>query len=384
MPEKIEIARIRRDGGTQSRQSLNGPTVYEYAEEMKGGAVFPPVILYYDGTEYVLADGFHRVAAAELAGLTVIAADVRQGSRRDAVLHSVGANATHGLRRTNQDKRRAVETLLRDDEWRHWSDREIARRCGVHHTTVSSIRGQVAPAVSGEIRQMRTVERNGTTYQQQVKAAPAPVVPAVPTPAPATPRFRAGEYVLTRTGRIGRISADTTDRMAHVDTGDESMPVPHYVESLRRVSLCHPYHLRQEVVVTGSDVTGTITGLAGNGGALVNVTRPNPNGGRMTQRMDWTRLSPVPAAVSGEIRQMAAPPPVVPVPAASPYQRPPAPAAPALADLMDDVLYKTLVALAQYEQGGTDGGVYLYDDLARVRRWLDQIEQAARRDMVAR
>ena len=36
---------------------------------------------------------------------------------------------------TNADKRRAVETLLNDAEWATWSDREIARQCGVHHTT---------------------------------------------------------------------------------------------------------------------------------------------------------------------------------------------------------------------------------------------------------
>jgi len=34
----------------------------------------------------------------------------------DAVFNSVGANAEHGLRRTNADKRRAVLTLLNDDE----------------------------------------------------------------------------------------------------------------------------------------------------------------------------------------------------------------------------------------------------------------------------
>ena len=32
---------------------------------------------------------------------------------------------------TNEDKRRAVMTLLADEEWGKWSDNEIARRCEV-------------------------------------------------------------------------------------------------------------------------------------------------------------------------------------------------------------------------------------------------------------
>src|SRR5207244_1874771 len=85
-------------------------------------------------------DGFHRLEAARLVGCTELGADVRQGTQRDAVLYSVGANAQHGLRRTNADKRRAVETLLRDEEWRRWSDSEIARRCSVNHHLVAEMR----------------------------------------------------------------------------------------------------------------------------------------------------------------------------------------------------------------------------------------------------
>jgi len=48
--------------------------------------------------------------------------NIINGTQRDAILHSVGANATHGLRRSNQDKRKAVVTLLEDNEWCQWSD----------------------------------------------------------------------------------------------------------------------------------------------------------------------------------------------------------------------------------------------------------------------
>lgn len=148
MSESLKLAHIRVDGGTQPRAWLDPRIVDDYSQAMEGGAVFPPVTVYNDGNQYWLADGFHRVKAARGIGRSTIDADVYQGTRRDAILHSVGANATHGLRRTNADKRRAVETLLRDDEWAKWSDSEIGRRCAVHHSTVARIRADLSPAKS--------------------------------------------------------------------------------------------------------------------------------------------------------------------------------------------------------------------------------------------
>lgn len=75
-------------------------------------------------------------------------ADVRKGTKRDAILHSVGANSAHGLPRTNDDKRRAVQMLLADPEWSQWSDREIGRRCAVGHELVGKARPSLAVTTS--------------------------------------------------------------------------------------------------------------------------------------------------------------------------------------------------------------------------------------------
>jgi hypothetical protein len=139
----LPLDQIRKDGGTQARAQLDWGAIDEYAASMKEGEEFPPIIVYYDGTDYWLADGFHRVSAAEKAGLTEIAADVRQGTRRDAILHSVGANANHGVRRTNRDKRQAVMMILRDEEWGKLFDGDIARLCGVTSRTVATIRNEM-------------------------------------------------------------------------------------------------------------------------------------------------------------------------------------------------------------------------------------------------
>lgn len=128
---KIKLKKISIDGGTQPREDINEEIVSEYAEAMKEGDTFPPIVVFNDGAKYWLADGFHRYHASNKIGYLDIEAEVKQGTKRDAVLYSVSANSKHGLRRTNADKRKAVLTLLNDEEWSEWSNSEIARKCSV-------------------------------------------------------------------------------------------------------------------------------------------------------------------------------------------------------------------------------------------------------------
>lgn len=159
------LSKIRLDGGTQPRAALNEDLIGEYAARMDAGDEFPPVVVFYDGKTYWLGDGFHRVFAAQRNKAKNIAADVRQGTLRDAVLHSVSANAGHGLRRTQDDKRRAILTLLNDPEWRKWTDRSIATKCAVDHKTVASLRkGHLGNSPDGGKAEPRKTERNGKAH----------------------------------------------------------------------------------------------------------------------------------------------------------------------------------------------------------------------------
>jgi len=140
----LETSDIRTDGGTQSRAKIDGSVVAEYLQAYRSKAsTMPPVVVFHDGNNYWLADGFHRVRAVAQTSQKRIAADVRLGSQRDAILFSVGANAGHGLRRTNADKRRAVTLLLNDGEWGVRSDRWIADQCGVSAPLVGDVRATV-------------------------------------------------------------------------------------------------------------------------------------------------------------------------------------------------------------------------------------------------
>jgi hypothetical protein len=150
-PVEIPLAEIVARADTQMRVvGIDPGTVASYAEDMKAGSTFPPIRVYHDG-EYHLADGFHRVEAARQIGVETILAEVEQGTSRDAILAACAANATHGLRRTNEDKRRAIMAMLQDPEWAAWSDRAIAKACGVDHKSVAKVRRELTAPKGGEI-----------------------------------------------------------------------------------------------------------------------------------------------------------------------------------------------------------------------------------------
>ena len=122
---------------------IDDAIVQEYAERIEAGDTFPPITVFEHEGKLILADGFHRHAAYEHAGKKQIPVEIREGDRRDAILHAIESNLLHGLRPTRADKRKAVMTLLSDKKWSAWVDRKIAKRCGVSPTTVGTIRREL-------------------------------------------------------------------------------------------------------------------------------------------------------------------------------------------------------------------------------------------------
>ena len=146
--ETLPIASLVRDPAIQCRVAgIDEAIAAEYALALAGGARLPPIVVFKEGNVYRLADGWHRCRAHEIAGKTEISAEVRAGGEREARLFAVGANASHGARRTKADRWRAVEMLLRDPAWAVWSDREIAKQAAVDPKFVGPVRASLAPTV---------------------------------------------------------------------------------------------------------------------------------------------------------------------------------------------------------------------------------------------
>lgn len=173
--KKLNLNAIRIDGGTQSRVEINMEAVADYAEAVKVGIEFPAVVVFHDGSDYWLADGFHRYHAHKQADKASIHAEVRNGTARDAILYSLSANCTHGLRRTNADKRKAVQTLLADAEWAAWSDRKIAEACGVGHPFVAALRRPAVAEKQQENRAASAAKKAPKVESDSTPAASSPV-----------------------------------------------------------------------------------------------------------------------------------------------------------------------------------------------------------------
>ena len=186
----------------QTRAALNEDTVADYAEAMERGDKFPAVTVFTDGAEYYLADGFHRVEALRRIGKKAVVAELREGDYKAALLHALKANSTHGLRRTNADKRHALEMA--------WNAREalfggepsqnlLADTCGISRKTVERFMTDKVATMSQPVKKENAQNGENETKTAILPKAPPtrkmtgklppqrPVPAPVQTPAPVRP-----------------------------------------------------------------------------------------------------------------------------------------------------------------------------------------------------
>jgi hypothetical protein len=125
--------------------------------------------------------------------------EVRDGGLRDAILHSVESDATHGLRRSNDDKRRAVSILLQDElvsvnpsTGKPWSDREFARRCAVDHKFVAKQRTPLTEDIPDQDNVRTYRDRHGNVIQTDTaRIGPKPAELVLEQVFRSTPSWRA-------------------------------------------------------------------------------------------------------------------------------------------------------------------------------------------------
>lgn len=100
-----------------SARGIDVATVQGYVEALGSGAVFPPVVAFAEDNDLWLADGFHRVQASRSCGVAEIDVDVREGTKRDAMIHAAMANIEHGKPMTRAQRKEAGLRLLELTDW---------------------------------------------------------------------------------------------------------------------------------------------------------------------------------------------------------------------------------------------------------------------------
>lgn len=197
-------------GGTQTRASTNDDAIDSYSESIKDGQSFPPIEVFFDGAKYWLADGFHRLLAHKRAGKAEVSSKIFEGSRKDALLHALGANSKNSLYRSNADKRNAVEIAL--EEFPGETNAFIAKVCAVSASMVSNARKRFEELNREEEAPLKSSKPQAKAKQVSVPAAGIE----------RQPRGSAGDRDNNQAGggKSGSRGQSSPDALADLDSGD--------------------------------------------------------------------------------------------------------------------------------------------------------------------
>lgn len=155
--KEIPVVKIRRQGETQARASIDEEQIMRMTEQLKRRKAgrphdddreIPPIDAFFDGKGYWIGDGNQRTEAHSRAKVAYIRAWVHQGGKLDAFVFNIQANRVHaGKQWETADGRHAAETLLKSEEaTSRYSSREIAEMCGISRSTVDRLRGEMTRA----------------------------------------------------------------------------------------------------------------------------------------------------------------------------------------------------------------------------------------------
>jgi ParB-like nuclease domain len=174
------------DQNLNLRDRLDDFTVERYADSWDR---LPPITVYRVDDRLLVADGFHRHAAAVMLGKRSIRAEIRDGTFTDALDYVASVNLFHGLPLTRAERRRAVEIKLKLHH--DWSDRRMAEELAVSRELVAKIRRQLIESRSIPNLPGR-VGADGKLYTSAGIPREAPERPAKEQPEEVAERGRRG------------------------------------------------------------------------------------------------------------------------------------------------------------------------------------------------
>ncbi len=131
---KVAIRDITVDPTVQIRRGNHEPTIRRYMESFEN---LPPVDVFQTSEGLLLADGFHRWAAAERLGRKQIEAKIHKGSREDALEFAVISNTKNADALTPDERDDGIRRLHQLHP--KWSQQEIASAMSLSQPTVSSV-----------------------------------------------------------------------------------------------------------------------------------------------------------------------------------------------------------------------------------------------------
>lgn len=137
---KLKLNQIKKDVALSPRDDTSPEVVEDY---MTCFEHLPPIVVFKvpDQSNYLLADGWHRLAAAGRLNLDEIEVEARAGSFEDAKEYALLANLKHGRPLTRKEKRGVIAGFLKlhPERANNW----IAGDLGTTDKTVIKIREEL-------------------------------------------------------------------------------------------------------------------------------------------------------------------------------------------------------------------------------------------------
>ncbi len=166
----LEITNITIDENLQNRvQKTDLQVVEQYKESLNQNDKFPPIVVFKIDEEIKLVDGFHRYRAYKELGITRVEVKIIEGNYREATLYSLTeANSKHGVRKSTEDIIETIKKLLNDEEWKDWSEREIARRVVTTTYMVQKVKKMIEFIEPDVVK----ANRNGKVIEQKREKKP--------------------------------------------------------------------------------------------------------------------------------------------------------------------------------------------------------------------
>lgn len=160
----VKISDLIIDPDLQMRVKDHEPEYIAALKKVTPAGKLPPIEVFRDSEDgpVWVADGHARVAAAKAAKCATIRARVHPGGRDAAFEFALGANRTHGVRRTPEDLRNAVRKALTDPATAKCSSRMIAQKCDCSDRYVRNVRDALVPTDGAQ--EARVKGKDGKTY----------------------------------------------------------------------------------------------------------------------------------------------------------------------------------------------------------------------------
>jgi ParB-like chromosome segregation protein Spo0J len=92
---RLRIADLLANSPVDPQVHLDAERVARYAEDLD---TLPPIVVFSTEGGLLVADGYHRLAAARLRGKETVEAEIRHGTRHDALRYAAAVGAAqHGI-----------------------------------------------------------------------------------------------------------------------------------------------------------------------------------------------------------------------------------------------------------------------------------------------